>query len=351
MHADLDAFYAAVEEKNHPEFKGKPIIVGADPKDGHGRGVVSTCNYKAREYGIHSAMPISRAWKLCPNAIYSPVNMSLYAQASERIMSILKSYADKFEQVSIDEAFLDVSQRANNLDDAKELAKRIKEEIKKKEGLTCSIGIGPNKLVAKIASDFRKPDGLSVIEAENVKQFLLSMEVDKIRGIGPKTKHRLNNLGIRTIGDLASYDVNKLIEEFGSWGTEFHRMAGGIDDSEVIEEWVPKSFSREHTFEQDVSDPNIAHGTIDQLSEELLKEVSHYKFFFKTITVKIRYEDFKTYTRAKTLSFSTNQVEVLKETAHKLLEPFLSSPKRIRLIGVKISNLTPPTEQKSFDNL
>ena len=170
MHADLDAFYAAIEEKNNPEYTGKPIVVGADPKNGEGRGVVSTCNYKAREYEIHSAMPISRAWKLCPEAIYLPVNMSLYSQVSKRMMLILRSYADKFEQVSIDEAFLDVSQRTKNLDGAENLAKKIKEEIKKKEGLTLSIGIGPNKLIAKIASDFRKPDGLIVIEEKNAEK-------------------------------------------------------------------------------------------------------------------------------------------------------------------------------------
>jgi DNA polymerase IV (DinB-like DNA polymerase) len=351
MHADLDAFYAAVEEKNNPEYTGKPIVVGADPKSGEGRGVVSTCNYKAREYGIHSAMPISRAWKLCPEAIYLPVNMSLYAQVSKRIMSILRSYADKFEQVSIDEAFLDVSQRTKNLDGAEKLAKKIKEEIKKKEGLTLSIGIGPNKLIAKIASDFRKPDGLIVIEEKNAKDFLAPLEVSKIRGIGPKTKNRLNNIGIITIGDLASYSVNKLVAELGSWGVEFHRIAQGIDNSEVLEEREPKSFSREHTFEHDVSDAGLVNSTIDQLCEDLLTEVNYYDYFFKTVTIKIRYEDFETFTRAKSLSLSTNKKEVLKKVARKLVEPFLHSLKKVRLIGVKVSNLSSYEDQKILDNL
>jgi DNA polymerase IV (DinB-like DNA polymerase) len=351
MHADLDAFYAAVEEKNNPEYTGKPIIVGADPKNGEGRGVVSTCNYKAREYGIHSAMPISRAWKLCPEAIYLSVNMSLYAKVSKRIMSILRSYADKFEQISIDEAFLDVSQRTKNLDGAEKLAKKIKEEIKKKEGLTLSIGIGPNKLIAKIASDFRKPDGLIVIEEKNAKDFLATLEVNKIRGIGPKTKNRLNNIGIITIGDLASYSVNKLVVELGSWGAEFHRMAQGIDNSEVLEEREPKSFSREHTFEHDVSDASLVNSTIDQLCEDLLTEVNYYDYFFKTVTVKIRYEDFETFTRAKSLSLSTNKKEVLKKVACKLVEPFLDSLKKVRLIGVKVSNLSSHEDQKILDNL
>ena len=350
MHADLDAFYAAVEEKTNPDYRGKPIVVGADPKNGEGRGVVSTCNYKAREYGIHSAMPISRAWKLCPEAIYLPVNMSLYAQVSKRIMSIFKSYANKFEQVSIDEAFLDVSQRAKNLDGAEKLAKKIKEEIKKKEGLTLSIGIGPNKLIAKIASDFRKPDGLIVVGEKNAKDFLAPLEVSKIRGIGPKTKNRLNNIGIITIGDLVPYSVNKLVVEFGSWGAEFHRMAQGIDDSEVLEEREPKSFSREHTFEYDVSDTSLVNSTIDQLCEYLLTEVNYYDYFFKTITVKIRYEDFETFTKAKTLSLSTNKKEILKKVARKLVEPFLHSLKKVRLIGVKVSNLTSYEEQKILDN-
>ncbi len=350
MHVDLDAFFAAVEEREHPEYRGKPIVVGADPRGGKGRGVVSTCSYDARRSGIHSSMPISNAWKLCPEVIYLPVNFELYEEVSARIMSILKPYADKFEQVGIDEAFLDVSEREKSFDDAKRLAREIKKEIGNQKGLTCSIGIEPNKLVAKMASDFKKPDGLTVVEENNARQFLSPLEVDKLPGIGPKTKYRMNKLGIRSIGELASYEVDKLIEKFGSLGVEFHRMAQGIGDSEVIEEWIPKSFSREHTFEEDVSDPSLVYTAVDWLCEELLKEIIDSNYFFKTITVKVRYEDFETHTRAKTLSFPTGQIEVLKGVVRKLLEPFLGSLRKIRLVGVKLSNFTSRTEQKILEN-
>ena len=182
MHVDLDAFYAAVEERKHPENKGKPVVIGADPKDGEGRGVVSTCNYEARRFGIASAMPISRAWKLCREAVFLPVNLKLYKKVSANIMKILKSYADKFEQVGIDEAFLDVSKRAGDFEKAEMLAKAIKEEIREKERLTCSIGIGPNKMVAKIASDFQKPEGLTVVEEKDAEKFLAPLQVDRLWG-------------------------------------------------------------------------------------------------------------------------------------------------------------------------
>jgi len=172
LHVDMDSFFAAIEERAHPEYTGKPIVVGADPKEGKGRGVVSTCNYKARKFGIKSGMPISRAWRLCSEAVYLPVNFKLYEEVSSELMTILRKYADKFEPIGIDEAFLDVSLRAKNFEDARRLAQRIKKEIYEEEKLTCSIGVGPNKLVAKIASDFKKPDGLTVVEEREVKQFL-----------------------------------------------------------------------------------------------------------------------------------------------------------------------------------
>jgi DNA polymerase IV (DinB-like DNA polymerase) len=296
MHVDLDAFFAAVEEKNHPEYKGKPIIVGADPKQGSGRGVVSTCNYATRKLGIRSAMPISRAWKLCPQGVYLPVNYELYEQVSSRIMRILRAYADKFEQLGIDEAFLDVSQTTSSFEEAEELARKIKSAIRDEEGLTCSVGIGPNKLVAKIASDHRKPDGLTVIREDSVKQFLRPLSVEKIGGIGKKTKERLNSMGIRTIGDLASYDVTRLRKAFGSWGEEFHRMSQGIDESEIVEEWVTKSYSREHTFQEDTSDKGLIQSTISDLCTDVAAEVARNGFFFRTVTIKIRYEDLDTYT-------------------------------------------------------
>ncbi len=270
MHIDLDAFFAAVEEREHQEYSGKPIVVGADPKNGRGRGVVATCNYEARKSGIRSAMPISIAWKLNRNAIFLPINRPLYEQVSSEIMRILKDHADKLEQVGIDEAFLDITKRARDFDGAKNLAESIKREISAKEGLTCSIGIGPNKIVAKVASDFQKPNRITLVKAEDARSFLAPLPILKLRGIGPKTARRLNAVNVRTIDELASCDVTKLREMLGFSGVLLHQMAQGIGESELVEEWMPRSFSREHTFEEDTSDEKTILSTLDTLLESVL---------------------------------------------------------------------------------
>ena len=349
LHIDLDAFFASVEEVNHPELKGRPIIVGADPKQGKGRGVVSTCNYEARKFGLHSAMPISQAWNLCPEAAYLPVNMPLYEEVSKRIFNIIKPFGDRLEQVSIDEAFLDISHKVASLKETKTLAEEIKSIIMDRERLTCSIGIGPNKLVAKIASDHNKPNGLTIVSKNDVRKFLTPLNVEKLGGIGSKTKERLNSIGIRTIDDLASYDINKLKDIFGALGEEFHRMAHGIDESEIIEEWIPKSFSREYTFDEDTSNFNELKSTVDKLCEEVVTETMENGFLFKTITVKIRYENFETHTHSKTLSFPTSSTETIKNTSIILLSPFLRSGRRIRLLGIRASNLSEKTHQKTLE--
>ena len=348
MHVDLDAFYAAVEEREHPEYKGKPIVVGADPKQGQGRGVVSTCNYEARRFGIRSGMPISKAWRLNKTAIFLPVNHELYGEVSSRVMQILRNHADKFEQVSIDEAFLDVSGKMKCFEEARKLAESIKDEILDKEKLTCSVGIGPNKLVAKIASDFQKPNGLTVVEENHVKDFLAPLPVDRLPGIGRKTAQRMNMLGVRTIGELASSNVPTLREEFGVSGIAFHQMAQGIDRSDVIEEYAPRSFSREHTFEEDTSDERTVFQTVDGLLEEVTRKTKENGFNFKTLTIKIRYHDFETHTHSRTMSLSSVSLDSSRQTAHELVNPFLSSKKKIRLIGIRTSNLVSQRRQETL---
>jgi len=348
FHVDLDAFFAAVEERENPAIRGKPVVVGADPKEGKGRGVVSTCNYEARKFGIRSGMPISRAWKLCPQAIYLPVNMPLYEKVSEKIMKILRKFADKFEQVGIDEAFLDVSKTARTFDSAARLAKKIKEEVKRKEKLTCSIGVAPNKLVAKIASDFRKPDGLTIITPEKVRSFLSPLPVRKLPGVGPKTESRLRQIGIETIGQLAKADPEDLAREFGVWGPRFVVMANGIDESEVEERYVAKSFGRQHTFEKDTDDVELMHKTIEVLSNETFEDVKRYAAFFKTVTLILRYENFETHTRSKTLESPAMSAEVIKKTAKELLKDFLGTEKKVRLIGVRVSGLLMDHRQKKL---
>jgi len=341
LHVDLDAFFPSVEVRAHPELKDRPVIVGADPKEGKGRGVVSSASYEARKFGIKSAMPISRAWKLCPEGVYLRPHFDLYITASNSIMRILRSHADKFEQGGIDEAYLDISSRVKDFDDARGFAEKLMEEVLDKEKLTCSIGVAPNKMLAKIGSDFKKPYGLTVIREEDAKDFLSPLKVRKIPGVGPKTESRLKDLKIETIGDLAVINPELLNRLFGSWGARLHEYAHGIDYSEVIEEYETKSIGREVTFEEDVdiADEGQILGILDELAEEIHKELIDSGFRFKTITIKVRYEHFDTYTRAKSLSFPTNDLDILRNNAKRLIYAFLRGNRKIRLIGLRVSTL------------
>jgi DNA polymerase IV (DinB-like DNA polymerase) len=346
IHVDMDHFFTAVEETEHPEFRGKPVIVGADPKDGKGRGVVSTCNYQAREFGVRSGMPISRAWKLCPEAVYLPVKYQLYVRVSNEIMGILRKHADKSERWGIDEAFLDITSRVKNYGEAEALANRTKKQILEREKLTCSIGIGPNKLVAKIASDFQKPDGVTAVKDEDVKRFLAPLPVRRLLWVGRKTEQKLKRIGIKTIGDLAAHDPTVMTERFGVMGAQLHLMARGIDRSEVEEKTKVKSISRDLTFEEDTSDFDFVFETLDKLSEEVYKDVVAQNLRFKTVTVKVRYENFETHTHGKTLLFITNRLQDLQKMARELVHDYLKPERKVRLIGVRVSNLTSGEKQK-----
>jgi DNA polymerase IV (DinB-like DNA polymerase) len=296
-------FFLSVEVREHPELKGKPVVVGADPKEGIGRGVVSSASYEARKYGVRSALPISRAWKLCPNCVYLRPHFDLYIKASNSIMKILKNHADRFEQGGIDEAYLDISGRVKDFDEAGEFAKKLMEEIQDKEKLTCSIGVAPNKMVAKIASDYKKPYGLTVVKEDDVKGFLFPLKVRKIPGVGPKTDRRLKELKIETVSDLATLNPEAMTRQFGVWGARLHEYANGIDFSEVVEGYETKSIGREVTFEQDIDDEERILNVLDELAEDVHKEVIDSGLQFKTITIKVRYQHFDTHTRAKSCCF------------------------------------------------
>ena len=351
FHVDMDYFFAAIEEREHPELRGRPVVVGADPKEGTGRGVVSTSNYDARKYGVRSGIPITQAWRLCPSAVYLPVNYTLYQKVSRRIMTILRAYTEKFERWGLDEAFLDMTSKANNFEEAEKLAQIIKKEVYENEQLTCSIGVGPNKLVSKICSDFEKPDGLTVVRAENAKAFLSPLIVRKLLWVGNKTEKKLNWIGIRTIGDLANYDVSILTEKFGTAGTQLYLMAHGIDNSDVQEHWQRKSMSRELTFEEDESDFVFILDTIDALSVDLHKELRASKFTFRKTTVKVRYENFETHTHGKTLPFFTDRLKDIQKNARELVQNYLYSDRKIRLVGVKLSRLLSTENQtRLIDN-
>jgi DNA polymerase IV (DinB-like DNA polymerase) len=339
LHVDLDAFFPSVEVREHPELKGKPVIVGADPREGKGRGVVSSASYEARKFGVRSAMPISRAWKLCPDGVYLRPHFDLYVKASDSIMKILRNHTDKFEQAGIDEAYLDISSRVNSFEEASEFAKELMEEVLDKEKLTCSIGAAPNKMLAKIGSDFKKPYGLTVIRDEDVKDLLFPLNVRKILGVGPKTEGRPKDLKIETIGDLAGANPELLVRFFGSWGTRLHEYANGIDHSEVRERYETKSIGREVTFEKDIDDEGQILGILDELAEEIHKELIDNGFRFKTITIKVRYQHFDTHTRAKSLSFLTNDLDILRNNVKRLIDAFLRGNKKVRLIGLRVSTL------------
>lgn len=338
LHVDLDAFYASVEERENPSLKGKPLVVGADPKQGTGRGVVSTCNYEARKYGIRSGMPISIAYRKCPTCVFVPVNMELYVTASQRVMKIIAKYAEKMEQVSVDEAYLDVTS-LKSYEKAAEIGQQIKDEVRKKEKLTCTVGIGPNKLVAKVASDFKKPDGLTVVTPSEVLAFLAPQSVRVLRGVGPKTEEALNKLGIKTVADVRRFRKEQLTEVAGSFGESLYEQSRGIAPTELITDWTPKSMGRNTTFEHDTADKKEIHRVLDEMCYDVWKQLKAEKMAFKTVTVRVRYEDFDTHTKQKSLIDYVDNVEAIVNTAHELIEPFFKDKRKIRLIGVHLGKL------------
>lgn len=345
LHLDMDSFYASVEMRDRPEFRKKPVVIGADPKNGKGRGVVSTCSYEARALGIRSAMPISQAYVLCPQAIFLPPDISRYIQVSADVMAVLRSYGFLLQQVSIDEAFLDVSQ-LGSFTAARELSATIKKTILTRLGLSCSIGVGPGKVVAKIASDFNKPDGMTVVEPEDVKAFLAPLQVRKIPGIGKKSESELFELGVRTIGDLAAYDVQLLVARFGQGAIYLHDLALGIDTSEVEDRDGIKSLSREITFDTDTSDPHFISMTMDNLVKEVHRSLVSENMRCRTLTVKVRYQGFVTKTKARTLSHFTDDGITLRSCAHTLLLDLVDG-KKIRLLGFRLSSFDKGTTRQT----
>jgi len=336
LHIDMDAFFAQTEERENPQFKGKPVVVGADPKGGEGRGVVSTASYIARKYGIHSALPISKAFELCPKAIFLPVNMELYQKVSENIMNIVKKYSKIWEIVSLDEAFLDLS-FLKSYEKAKTLAKKLKKEILEKEKLTSTIGIGPNKLIAKMATNKAKPNGLLIIKSNQVKKFLEPLDIEDLPGIGPKTAEALRGIRINKIKELKKLSELKLRDMFGVAGETIYDKARGIDEGPVSSEEIIKSIGKEHTFEKDTREPEVIFDAFEKIIKDVHQELIENNFSFKTITVICRFSGFETHTKSKTLKIATDDFEALKSEAKKLLLKFImENPKLIRLIGLRV---------------
>ena len=349
LHLDMDSFYASVEMRENSDLKGKPVVIGADPKNGTGRGVVSTCSYEARVFGIRSAMPISQAFVLCPHAVFLPPNFPRYAKASAEVMAILKSHDFPFQQVSIDEAFLDVS-AVRNYSEATDLAERIRNDIRTHLGLTCSIGIAPTKIVAKIASDVNKPDGLTVVEPESLFSFLAPMPVRKIPGIGRKVEAELFEMGIRTIKDLAEFDIQVLIARFGRCAIALQAIISGIDDDIVKERDRVKSVSRETTFLNDTNDEQVIAATMDALAREVCRNLSDESLRCRTVTIKVRYQGFVTKTKARTHPHYTDDEKTLRSGAHSLLRDIFDG-RAIRLLGIRLSTFEKHDAQQMILNV
>ncbi|MBI2611484.1 DNA polymerase IV [Candidatus Gottesmanbacteria bacterium] len=348
-HIDMDAFFAAIEERENPQYKGLGIVVGADPKGGSGRGVVSTANYQARKYGIHSAMPISIAWRLSeearkrgePKTVFLPVNGKYYGEVSERIFAIIRKYVPLVEQTSVDEGYLDLT-FAGSFEKAIEIINKLKEEIREKERLTAKIAIAPNKLVAKIVTSRAKPDSVSIIYPHFVHNFLDPLAVGDIPGIGPKTEEVLEKKGIRNVVELRGVAREQLIEWFGKWGEGMYERARGIDESEVMVEREIKSISEQETFEVDTLSSAILLPKLEWLAQKVgVRMKSEGIRQFKTVTITVRFSDFTTKSRAHSLKEFTNDTDVIKKEAMKLFMPFLDKrenpqKKLIRLLGVGI---------------
>jgi len=347
LHVDLDAFYVSAEVRESPELKGLPVVVGADPEGGKGRGVVIACSYEARKFGLRSGMPISIAYRLCPQAKYIPPNWGLYERVSEEVMATLRGFADKFEQASIDEAFLDVTPRGVDEEAAKRVALEVKAAVKRKHHLTCSVGVGPNKSSAKIASDRNKPDGLTVVPFGDVQGFLAPLPAGVVPGIGRKTGEFLSEKGITTIGQLQALDGKQLLTWFGKNGVWLWGVIHGEENVEVKQQELPKSLSVERTFKEDAKDFREVRREAADGATELMRRLKSAGYSYKVAGIKIRFQGFETHTREKTLVSHTDSEGPLLEAVEKLLDEFETRGKPIRLVGVRVADIQRSTSGPS----
>ncbi len=339
FHVDMDAFYASVEQRNTPDYRKQPVIVGADPKGGQGRGVVAACSYEARRYGIHSAMPISKAYRLCPDGVYLRPNFSEYTKVSRSLRDVFRSFTELVEPLSIDEAFLDMTGQVGPNSNGIELARSLKQAIREKESLSASIGIAPNKFLAKIASDLEKPDGLVVVNESGIESFLEPLEIRRLWGVGPKTEARLRQRGINTIQELREADKESLLQHFGKLGQHLWSLSRGIDSRPVVTQRKPKSVGHERTFAEDVKDIDTLETTLERLSQSVAERLHRSGLSGKTVTLKLRYSDFTTITRQSTFRDVLDQGPEIFSVARRLLQKFRDPHRRVRLIGVSVTSL------------
>jgi len=340
LHADLDAFYASVEQLDNPELRGRPVVVGGPPE---ARGVIAAASYEARKFGVHSAMPMSRALRLCPNAVRISPRFDRYGEVSRQVMAIFRNVTPLAEPLSLDEAFLDASEQAIAHGGPEALAREIKRRVKAETGLTVSIGAGTNKTVAKIASEMGKPDGLVVVPPGDEASFLAPLPVRSLWGVGPKAEEALLQMGIRTIGELAQTDPAALTTRFGVRGEWFRRMACGDDDRPVETEQERKSVGAETTFPRDLPDGPELRSILGEVAEDVSRRLRNHSATARTVVLKLRYSDFRTITRQTSLDGGVDSVEQLTAAAAALLDKTASPGDRFRLLGIQGTNLQPRT--------
>lgn len=336
LHVDMDAFFTSVEQRDQPELRGKPVVVGAPPDK---RGVVAAASYEARKFGVHSAMPSRTAYRLCPQAIFLRGNHEKYSRESERVMAILRQFTPLVEQVSVDEAYLDVTASLRLFGSGKQIAQEIKRRVRETTGLTASVGVAPNKFLAKLASDMRKPDGLMAITDADKIELLRPLPIGRIAGIGKKTEPVFHELGIHTIGDLQRFPIETLRVRFGVWADEMKARALGEDDRPVEPGGEAKSISNETTFEKDVSEMQTLERTVWELADEVGWRLRAEGVRARTVQLKLRWSDFTTLTRRMTLPEATDDEGQIAEIAIQLMRRELKEPRPVRLIGVGGQNL------------
>lgn len=336
VHIDMDAFFASVEQRDHPELRGKPVVVGGSPNS---RGVVAAASYEARKFGIHSAMPTYRAHKLCPHAVFVKSRFEAYKNVSQQIREIFFSYTDLVEPLSLDEAYLDITENKKNIRSARKVAELIKQEIRQKTGLTASAGVAVNKFMAKIASDLNKPDGLAVITPEKMVPFLEELPVGKFHGIGKATERKMNTLGIFKGKELKELSESELVHHFGKSGHFFYKIVRGEDDRPVTPDRVRKSVGAENTYSNDLEDlPEILE-KLNEVTTKVSERLGRIDAAGKTVTLKVRYDNFDTITRSLTVDAFICERQRLFSLAEQLLEQTEAGIRKIRLLGVSVSNL------------
>ena len=336
VHLDMDAFYAAVEQRDAPALRGRPVAVGGSPES---RGVVAAASYEARAFGVRSAMPMGRALRLCPQLVVVRPDFGKYQAVSEQVMAVLRSCSELVEPLSLDEAYVDVSENRWGMPYASLVAKELKRRIREETGCTASAGVAPNKFLAKIASGWRKPDGLTVISPERVEQFLQCLPVDALWGVGPVTAAKLRRLGIERVVDIREFDPQVLEKEVGSLADWLRRLSYGEDPRPVVAHRAAKSASSETTYAQDLEDLEAIRTEVARLARETAEWLEKKRLAGRTVTIKVRYADFTTVTRSHTLSRATSDPDVISSWATELLQRTQAGRRPVRLLGARVNGL------------